>query len=151
MRFYVFGIDDRMYGPEDISVIQGWAQEGRVGSDTRLRNADTGDETTFGQLMGAFKGPPVVPQVVQPAVDMAAAASRAATGYFTWSLIDSAAGIIGFYFLHFMGVIFAGYGAYNGYMAYKAGHRFGLAAFIFGIVAVIAVLVGWVLRLNKAI
>lgn len=150
MRYYVFGIDERMYGPEDISVIQGWATEGRVGADTKLRNADTGEELTYGQLMGAFKGPPVAftPQATAQA-DLAAAANRAANGYFVWALIDSFGALLFFFVLHGFGIVFAGYGAYNGYMAYKAGHKYGVVALALGIVSVIAVAAGWILRIGQ--
>lgn len=152
MRYYVFGIDDRMYGPEDIAVIESWAKEGRVGSDTRLRNADTGEEITYGQLVGAFRAPPVFATPNMTAqTDLAASAERAANGYFVWALIDSLGGIILVYFLHGFGLIFAGYGVYNGYMAYKSGHKYGLPVFILGIVSVVAVLVGWGLRIVKVI
>ena len=159
MSFYVFGSDEKMYGPVDVPTMQSWAREGRLSSETKLRNAESGEETTWALIDPAGPPPPVVasdgysavspyPRTGYATAPMTAPSGNAGNGYFTWALIDSIGAIVLFFFLHGFGLIFAAYGVYNGYKAFASGHKLGWLALGMGIVSVIAVGLGWLLRIG---
>ena len=155
MTYYVFGSDDQMYGPVPTTTIQLWAREGRVTTDTRLRSAETGEETTWGAVDPAGPPPPHLPPAnpgpnPYPREQYAAAPTlqdqNLGQGEVIWAFVDSALALLSFFGLGGMGVIFAGFWLYNAIRGHQYGHRLGILAIVVSSVCLLIVLAGWYSR-----
>lgn len=158
MNYYVFGSDDHMYGPVDAATIQLWAREGRVTTDTRLRSAETGEETTWGAVDPAGPPPPVArysapaenPYPRQGFADAPVApVSDAGKSEVIWSFVDSGLALLSFFGFGGMGVIFGGFGVYNAIRGRQYGHPLGNLAIGVSSVCLLIVLVGWFFRSGR--
>jgi hypothetical protein len=65
-----------------------------------------------------------------------------------WAILRSVLAIVFFYFLHGIGLIFAIYGVIYAFRGVSKGHKLAWLAVGISIAALIAVIVGWVLRMG---
>jgi hypothetical protein len=75
----------------------------------------------------------------------------ASTGnrYFWNSIIRSFLALIFFFVLGGIGLVFSGYAVYFGYQAMQQDHKLGKVAFGISVVVLVAVIIGWALRIQS--
>lgn len=152
------------YGPADVPTLKQWIAESRIGHDTMLRPASGGAAVAANLVPGLFPSAPLTPSVPPPAANPPYAAYPRADysqapqymaptenqgmGVIWGVVIRSALGIVLFFVLHGIGVVFAGYALYYAFQAKQSGHRYGNIALAIAGVSTAIVVIGWILRLT---
>lgn len=157
MDYFVVGPDGTEYGPANLSALTTWAEQGRVLPSTMLKVAATGEFVVASSVEGIFPQESqraIHPSPVVPARELGA--DYAAPTYkpsvddgkseLIGSIIRSVLAIFFFFFLHGIGLVFAGYGLYYGIQAKAKGHKLGTVALGISAVTFVVVAIGWALR-----
>lgn len=161
MNYFVIGPDGAQYGPADVQTLRSWAEQNRLGPQTQLRDAATGQIVIANSVPGIFAAPPA-PGPAAPGLYSAppapvnyprqtmAAPSNAGDGAFWGSIIRSVAALVFFFLLHGLGVIFAGYALYYAVQCKQHGNSKGGIAIGVAVFSLVVIIIGWVLRLGGA-
>jgi hypothetical protein len=162
MQYLVVGPDGKEYGPASVDTLKQWAGENRLMPNTQLRDFNTGQIVLASSLTEVF--PPIVDVTTAPAVAQWPQAPPPANyahpgstqfvdadtgmGDIWGAIIRSVLAIVFFFVFHGIGIIFAGYGLYYAFQAQGKGHRYGWVAIVISSVTLVAIGIGWLLRLN---
>ena len=163
MQYMVVGADGKEYGPVDMPTLQQWAQENRLTPQSQLKDFATGQVMPASQVSGLF-GPvagaapntaqPPAPnpyaqnyqQPYQPVYNQRAQSDD--MGIIWGVIFRSIAGVVFFFLLHGIGLIFAGYALFLASQAKSNGHSHGTLAIVISGIAFAAVAIGWVMRIS---
>lgn len=157
MDYFVVGPDGTEYGPANLSTLTTWAEQGRVLPSTMLKVAATGEIVAASSVEGIFQqapqpayNPPPRVQPIAPTAGYAAPTYKPSVddgkSELIGSIIRSVLAIFFFFFLHGIGLVFAGYGLYYGIQAKAKGHKLGTVALGISAVTFVVVAIGWALR-----
>jgi hypothetical protein len=155
MEYMVTGADGKEYGPTDIATLKRWVAEGRITTQTSIRDFHTGQVMQAGQHAELFPQPSQA--AAPPHVDYYRAPSTSNTpksaegnGALWGVIFRSVLGVVLFFVMHGIGVIFSGYAMYYAVQLKSSGSKHGTIALFIAGVSLAAVLVGWGLRLSGA-
>ena len=159
MDYLVTAADGKEYGPVTIDELRQWTQQDRVRSDTPVKNFHTGQRMTAGAIPGLFAAaaPPAATDWSQPPPP--ASYPRAYTpqttrthddgrGIFFGVLARCALAIVLFFALHGIGLIVSGYALFYAIRSKANGHKFGLASLVVASLSFVAILIGWIIRIQ---
>lgn len=158
MEYVVTGPDGIEYGPVTVDVLKTWAAEDRVRPNSMVRDFHTGQTMRASQIAGLFSTvsptanpystsmPPVQHQPMTYATPTPHVESG--NGEFWGSIVRSVLAVAVFFFLHGLGLVFAGYAMFYAIQAKSHGNRYGVLAIVVASVALLIVIVGWLLRFN---
>ncbi|HTQ08506.1 MAG TPA: hypothetical protein VMI31_00395 [Fimbriimonadaceae bacterium] len=157
MDYLVTAADGKEYGPVTIDQLRDWVGQDRIRPDTTLKNFHTGQMMLASAVPGLFgpSAPPPVtdwsqpPQVYPRNYQQVARPVDSGVGVFIGVLIRSGLGILLFFALHGIGLIVTGYGLFYAIRSMSRGHKFGIASVVVASLAFIAVLIGWIIRLQS--
>lgn len=157
MEFMVLGSDGKEYGPSSFDTLKQWATEGRILPGTQVRNFATGQLMHASQLDGLF-GPvaPVAPAAPPPmsgyvrTMDRPIYEEKESTSELWRVIIHAILGLLMFFALHGIGLIFAGYGMYYAIQLKQNESRYGNIELVIAGVALCTVGLGWILRMSGA-
>jgi len=147
----VIGFDGQEYGPADIPTLRQWVQEGRINTLSKLRDFTTGRVVEAGSIPELFPSstppPPVGAAYARPGAPMGyQQAENPALLYRT--LGYSLGGVVLFFVLHGIGLIFSGYGLYYAFQLKSSGSKYGVPVLVLSGICFAAVALGWVLRMS---
>lgn len=167
MQYMVTGIDGQEYGPVDMVTLKSWVSEGRVTRETMVRDQMTGFVGHAGSVDGLFAPVAIAPPMAAPAqgpvpgqgsyqsgnwaqapspyprAQYPAQGLQSGNGYFWRSLIYAGLGILSFFVLHGIGLIFSGYSIYFGIRCKSAQHPLGILAIGLSVLSFLIVGIGW--------
>lgn len=174
MQYFVMGTDGKEYGPVGLDQLKAWVGEKRVHRDTALRDFHTGQSILAGNVQGLFE--PEAPVYAAPtnssstipgASSSPMSGSIPGTNYgpsvggqqysypvqesvwpFMWVIGEALLGIIFFFVLGRLGIIFAGFSFYNAIKLKMQDSKYAIPGLIFSGLCLAAVVVGWVMRLS---
>ncbi len=176
MQYMVIGSDGKEYGPATVDTLKQWVTEGRLTPESPLKDFGSGESLSAGQVPDLFgpapamAAPPMVPngtptsyeqqyrggsqdwsQAPSPYYRPNAVQSgrHPGTGMLWNSIIRSILALVFFFVLGGIGLIIGAYAVYYGYRAMASDHKLGKFAFGFSILCFLAIVVGWVLRLQS--
>lgn len=157
MEYMVIGFDGKEYGPSNFATLQSWVSEGRIQRDTKLRDFGTGRELTAADVTGLFDAAPAPSLTVPP---QPAAYPRAMPNYgvdvketpgaVLNVVLRCVAAIVFFFVFHGIGVVFAVYAMYYAIRLKSDGSKFGVVAIVLASLTLLAVGIGWAMRMNGA-
>lgn len=157
----VQGSDGNEYGPVDVITMKSWVTEGRINQQTQVRDFSTGMTMEAGRIDGLFQptatpSSPIqpmpsmhqqsVPYSAYPQMSHAEDPGKAELVGVIWR---SAVAVVLFFFLHGIGLIFAGYAVYFAIQCKSKGSKYGTLALIIAGLAFAAVAFGWIIRLTQ--
>jgi hypothetical protein len=159
MDYLVIGEDGTEYGPASVSTLSDWVKEGRIASNTRLKDFQSGLEMAAGALPQLFPPVNLPPQLSLPSNQPAAnpyasppspyprtaptAGSKSrdpGSSDVWWAIGRSSLAIVIALLLPTAGVITAAYSIFYAVRANQAGHRLGKVAIGVSVSALIIVL-----------
>ena len=155
MQYMVTGVDGKEYGPSDVSTLKLWVAENRLAPHTMLREFNTGQQMTAGSVPELF--PPAAPTAGVPPVgapypragyQTAPDSSNYGGAAFAWIVIRSVLAIAFFFVFKGLGLIIAAYTVVRAVRLNSTGSKFGIPALVISILALVAVGIGWALRLS---
>ena len=153
MQYFVLGADGKEYGPVGVDEIKEWAQDNRVAPHTQLKSFETGQTMPASSVPGLFAGAPNMaapPQATPyPRPQDYVAPGDDGKGELIGAIWRSAAALILFFWLHGIGLIFAGYALYYAFQANSLGHRYGKVGLGIAGASFLAVLIGWIIRMQS--
>ncbi|MFM9873819.1 MAG: hypothetical protein ACKVQS_10190 [Fimbriimonadaceae bacterium] len=161
MEYMVIGPDGAEYGPANVDTLKVWVSEGRLTADSQLKNFATGQMMVANSVPGLFAAvPSEVPYAhVPPPTAPAAYPRTTGNGFFDsiessgvfWGIVARcAAALILFFVFHGLGMIFAIYAMVYAVQLKSAGSKYGVIALILAGITLVAVGIGWILRLQGA-
>lgn len=142
----------------DLPTLAEWAKADRVRPNTMLKEFATGRPVPASTVPGLFQ-PMAAP--IQPAAQgwsqapsyynrPAAAPIRSGDhSAVIWSIGYAVLAVVMFFALGGLGVIFGVYGVINAFRSKANGHAAAPVAIVISIVALVAVLIGWGIRLSS--
>jgi hypothetical protein len=150
MNYYVLGSDGKEYGPCDFATLTTWARDNRLQPQSPVREAETGRSYKAVEVPGLFV-PAAAPQMMpgqQPHNRLMTPMAQPFTPStaLLWAFLDPILGLIFFFFLHGIGVIFAIFGVIYAGRVLSAKHRLGVPALVFSVVCLGVIIVGWLYR-----
>ena len=158
MPYFVVGSDGNEYGPVDIDTLKQWATENRIQPTTSLRDEQSGVRGLASQVPGLFTasapavstsppmGPPSGnPSYGNPTVDYPRPSDQVNDSFPVRTFLYPLGGLISFFVCGGFGFIFAGYGVYYAYQQFQSGSKWGVAALVWSIVCMVAILGGYAL------
>lgn len=155
MQYMVTGLDGKEYGPTDLATLKTWVAENRLAPTTVLRDFNTGQTMAASAVPGLFAQPdPNVPPraaaYARPGTTYAPAATSSSEGggTFAWIVVRSILGALLFFVLHGIGLLVAGSSLYSAFQLHGRGSKWGIPALAISGLAVVAVGVGWAIRLS---
>ncbi len=177
MDYLVVGPDGQEYGPANLDTLKQWVTENRLGPQSMLKDFQTGQMVAASAVPGLFPAPVMAPpgpggnpMSAGPAGAPAGQNWAQPPNYYqrgpaqgqAWaqrggdsgttdllvSIAWAALAIVLFFALHGIGVIVGVYGVMRAFRAQQKGHRLGFVAIAISVVALVAVIIGWVMRLN---
>jgi hypothetical protein len=166
LEYFVISPDGQEYGPANLDVLKQWVAESRISHDTLLRPTAGGEPVTAGSVPGLItvSAPPAVPPTIPPspnspytaypranfsqAPQYVAPKTNDGMGVIWGVVIRSILGLVLFFALHGIGVVFSGYALYYAFQAKQSGHRYGNVALIIAGLSTVAVVIGWILRIS---
>lgn len=143
MQYLLQMPDGKEYGPTDVNGLRQWAAENRLKPDDRIRDVLSAQTLFAREIQGVFSGP-VAPYRPTPSSNIESADFGPLLGV----LWRSAAGIVLFFWLHGLGLIFAGYALFYAIRAQMDGNKYGIVAILIATASLAAVGVGWMMRLS---
>ncbi|MCB0825619.1 MAG: hypothetical protein KDC26_05480 [Armatimonadetes bacterium] len=165
MKYFVVMPDGQEFGPADMDTLTTWKNEGRINPTTTLKSVDNGAILPASQLTQLFPAsvapaaaapmqtpshsmhtPPMTTHNANPGKNLTEDSPMVLLGVL-WRPI---AAVVLFFVLHGVGIAFAGYGMYYAIQLKQSGSKYGTFAIIFAAVALVAVGVGWLMRLTGA-
>lgn len=153
VEYFVLAPDGKEYGPATVDTLRQWAADQRLSPTTRLRDSLASNIVVASSVPGIFDAPPVHAALQSPPVFTAPPARpvvKDSVGPLLGVLARCAAGILFFFVLHGIGVIFAGYALFYAIQLQQNGSKYGIAAILIAGVTVAALAIGWIMRLNGA-
>jgi hypothetical protein len=158
MDYLVIGADGKEYGPVDVATLAEWAKSDRVRPNSTLKEFATGKVLIASQVPGLFQPlaapgpvaghdwsrPPDYYQRPQQSYGMRAGGGAA----LTMSFVYAGLALLLFFVFRGLGVIFAIYGVIHAFRSNATGHPGARAAIVVSLLALAAVVVGWVFRLS---
>lgn len=160
MDYMVTGADGKDYGPVTFAELQEWKNQERIGPDTRVRNFHTGQVLMASAVPGLFGAAPISAPMSAP-VDWSqppAPSTYNPHAYSTaqgdgkkellYSILRSVLAVVFFFVLHGIGLIFGVYAVIYAFQCHSKGNKYGLLAIGISIAALIAVAIGWMLRMG---
>ncbi len=163
MQYLVLAADGKEYGPASIDTLKQWIVEERLAPNSQLRDFTTGQLVLASSVADLFPPQPASSATPPPMTQWSQAPSTAnyvrpalpgsthgdtGMGDVWGAIIRSGLAIVFFFFLHGIGIIFAGYGLYYAIQAQAKGHRLGWVAVVISSVTIVAIGIGWLLRFN---
>lgn len=162
MDYYVTGIDGKEYGPIGIETVKQWLSESRITRDSPVHEFHSGRRITVADLPGmaaeaamppvsaAYAAPPQPGQYYRPGPTGAVytQSGEAGMGHFWGAIIRSVLAVILFFVLHGIGLIVGAYALYYAIQCKAHGNRYGTIAIVVAATALIAIGIGWYLRLS---
>jgi hypothetical protein len=155
MEYMVEGADGNQYGPVNVDAMKEWVTQGRINAQTTVTEFASGTKMTAGSVPGLF--PSAAQSAVQspfrtpmPVTAPGPMTSDAGKSELIGSIVRSVLAVVLFFFLHGLGLIFAGYAVFYAIQCQAKGNKYGVIAIVISVVALAAVGVGWLMRLNGA-
>ncbi len=154
MQYYVRGTDGQEYGPVGIDQMKQWVLENRIYPDTQLRDYQTNEIKPARIVPGLFPNLPPVQQIPgtygapAPGTYQKPYQGQDDIGPLVGVIIRSVLAIVLFFFLHGFGLVFAGYALFHSIRIAQSGSKYGVASIVIASIALVAVGVGWLLRLT---
>ena len=159
MHYTVVGPDGKEYGPADISTIKKWVAEDRVRPDSVLKDIQTGNSLPASAVPGLFSeaAPPEIPPApvnlsqptsyhVRPRTPVANEGMRPLWGV----IFRSVAAVQLSFVVPALALFVAGNAMYYAIQLKSRGSRYGKTAVGIASAALLAVGIGWLLRLIGA-
>jgi hypothetical protein len=176
MEYMVLAADGKEYGPASVETLKEWIADNRLDGSTSLRDVQTGETVKASDVPGLFSTPPMtasarpaptpgpppasIPQPPAGTWSQPPAPSYPRAGYTVPGRVDGGSGdiwraviyaVLAFVFVFFLngiGVIFAIYGIMAAFRAKQKGHKLAPVAIVISIVGLVAVAIGWMIRLR---
>jgi len=157
MQYILIGTDGQEYGPADFRTLQQWAADDRLTRNSRLRDVQSGSEIVAGSLPDLFPQPapasapapapaPVQPDWSQPPSPYTRTAATLRDS-FPWRVtIYSALGLVLFFVLQGIGIVFAGFAVYYAFMLKSEGSKWAPLALGVSLLSLAAILIGFYFR-----
>ncbi|MBX3119601.1 MAG: DUF4339 domain-containing protein [Fimbriimonadaceae bacterium] len=157
MQYYVKGTDGQDYGPVSIDQLKQWVTENRVHPDTQLRDYHTNEIKPARNIPTLFPNAAPTSQIPGTTYGPNLQSGQAykypteeSVWPFLWVIGEAILGIVFFFVLHRLGIIFAGFAMYNAVRLQSRGSKYGVFGLVFAGVCLLAVVAGWILRLSGA-
>ncbi|GEM_PF-2891831 len=157
VQYLMTGVDGKEYGPVDVQTLKAWAGEGRVAPHTTLRDFNSGQTMVASSVPGLFSDSPNVPPIgagyPRSGVPAGSAVNRSSDeggGAFAGVVIRSILGAVLFFVLHGIGLIVAGSGLITAFQLKSNGSKWGVPALAISALSVVAIGIGWALRMSGA-
>lgn len=144
--------DGNSYGPVDFQTLKSWANDGRVGPNTSVRDELSQNVTPAAGIPGLF------PSMSSPNFEQGKLGSdpnaylkaehlitAEAGRSFTWAIIDAVLTLIFFFVLHGLGIIVLAYSFLNSFNAKKYNHPRWQIAMACSVVSAIILAAGYIM------
>lgn len=153
MQYMVTGVDGKEYGPTDVATLRTWVSENRLAPHTQLRDFNTGQTLAASAVPGLFPERSNVPPAASayPRGTTGTGYAPAADpggGAFAGVVLRSVVGVVLFFVLHGIGLIVAGTGLITAFQLQSRGSKWGVPALAISALSVVAIGIGWALRLS---
>lgn len=158
MQYLLIGTDGQEYGPADFRTLQQWAADDRLTPNSRLRDVQSGAEIVAGSLPDLFPQPtpasapmaatptPAQPDWSQPPSPYTRT-TAALRDSFPWRvIIYSALGLVLFFVLQGIGIVFAGFAVYYAFLLKSEGSKWWPLGLGVSLLSLAAILIGFYLR-----
>ena len=155
MEYMVIGADGKEYGPSSFETLKQWVAESRVLPTTSLRNFSTGQVMRASDVVGLFEAPVVPPASSANVPPTMAYYPRQSTPQMAvddgqkdimGAIFRSVLALVFFFFLHGIGLVFAGYSVYYAMRAQQKGHKYGVVALAISIGTLVLIIAGYALK-----
>ena len=172
MDYMVLAHDGKEYGPASVATLKQWVAENRLEPASRLRDFQTGQIVLASSVQEVF--PTAVPAATATATmpppagqpgpwsnppspytrapmpygGVYTGSSNSGAGDIWGSIFRSVLAIVFFFFRPGIGLFFAGYGVYYAIRAQSNGHKYAWVAILISSITLIAIVLGWVVRLS---
>jgi hypothetical protein len=168
MEYMVIGPDGAEYGPANVDTLRSWVGEGRLTSDSQLKNFATGQIMAANTVPGLFATmpPQAAPAAAAPYAHVPPPTGSAAyprttgngghfdsiesSGVFWGIVARCAAALVLFFVFHGIGMVFAVYAMVYAFQLKSAGSKYGVIALVLASITLAAVAIGWIMRLQGA-
>jgi hypothetical protein len=157
MQYVLIGTDGNEYGPVDFRTLQQWAADDRLTRTSKLRDLESGSEIVAGSLPDLFPHPipvstpapapaPAQPDWSQPPSPYTRP-TAALRDSFPWRVvIYSALGLLLFFVLQGIGIVFAGFAVYYAVLLKIDGSKWAPLALGVSVLSLAAILIGFYFR-----
>lgn len=154
MEYFVLAQDGKEYGPASFDTLKQWASDGRLQPQTQLRDSLSGQIVPASTVNGIFTTP-TAPSPYANAPDFSQVKSyqanylqKESVGPLMNVIVRCVLAIVFFFFLHGIGLVFAGYAMYYAVRLNSNGSKYGVPAMVVAGITLLALGVGWFLRMN---
>lgn len=154
--YYAKGGDDREYGPVSLQTLNDWTAEGRLRPTSLIRIEGSEEPVPLSSIEGwvskeQFESQFAEPQPAPPTYasyprEEPVAPSNPGGPAFWWSVADNVIALITFFGFGGWGVLWWGFGAWNAYLAHRAGHKWSAGAIVLSAATFVALAVGFSMR-----
>ena len=157
MEYMVEGADGKQYGPVTVEAMKDWVSQNRINPQTNVTEFASGTKMLAGAVPGLFapqpnpaaqtaaQSPFRTPMPVTAPVSMS---SDAGKGELIGSIFRSILAVVLFFVLGGLGLIVGAYALYYAIQCQAKGNKYGIVAIVIAVLALAAVGIGWILRLN---